>query len=45
MDSGGKCIVEVQPFVGCVRLAEKGVVLEGFLGIGGKAVCEGVSWF
>jgi hypothetical protein len=35
---GVESVVEVQPFVGCGWLAQESVILEGFLGVGGKAV-------
>jgi hypothetical protein len=36
----GKGIVKVEPFIGGAWLAEKGVILEGFLGVGAEAVCR-----
>lgn len=38
MDGGGERIVEVQPLVSCTGLAQKCIILERFLRVGGKAV-------
>lgn len=38
VDGGRKCVVEMQPFVRGGGLTEVVVVLEGFCGVGGKAV-------
>ena len=38
VDGGGEGVMEVQPFVGGVRFAKEGVVLERLFGISSEAV-------
>jgi len=42
---GVERVVKMKPFIGGAGLAEERVVLEGLFGVGGEAVCGGVSGY